>query len=185
MELNIWNKVCLKINWQCQVIINKFTQCPHGKKCNNTNCSYHHTYEQISIMRKNKIKKSKQIIKTIKLKLVDIQTNSQLKNMSNQDVCTICLTPFHQLTETTSLTCYHIFHTECVNDWFKQRQIQQCPMCRKIDSCQNNKWDNRSILHGLRRLDEDLLSEPDYFDEIFTQYLTNYFNNFNNSNTIY
>ena len=50
----------------------------------------------------------------------------------NQDErqCTICMTDFEQGEEILTLTCFHKYHSECVETWFKSQNW--CPVCRTI-----------------------------------------------------
>ena len=48
-----------------------------------------------------------------------------IKNI-NHECCTICI---EEPDECSQLKCGHIFHTECINEWFKNHK--SCPNCRK------------------------------------------------------
>jgi hypothetical protein len=43
--------------------------------------------------------------------------------------CTVCLEPIVDDTECRLLSCYHIFHKECIDGWLKRQK--NCPMCKK------------------------------------------------------
>jgi hypothetical protein len=46
--------------------------------------------------------------------------------------CVICMTDYEHGEEILTLTCFHKFHSECIQDWFKLQNW--CPVCRnKID----------------------------------------------------
>lgn len=50
--------------------------------------------------------------------------------------CPICYCKIDlQYNGTTKLYCNHIFHYNCINKWFKQKEINneelKCPVCRK------------------------------------------------------
>lgn len=44
--------------------------------------------------------------------------------------CSICLDSLDHTDDTTTLICNHKFHTECINQWTKIRNM--CPYCRKF-----------------------------------------------------
>jgi len=44
--------------------------------------------------------------------------------------CAICLENEEQKEELI-LQCGHIFHKECINEWFRRRQNNDCPCCRE------------------------------------------------------
>jgi len=46
---------------------------------------------------------------------------------SKEDTCAICLENYTD--EASELPCKHIFHTQCIHMWLKQRGI--CPVCRQ------------------------------------------------------
>ena len=43
--------------------------------------------------------------------------------------CTICLQPIQNESICRMLNCYHIFHSECIDQWFSDRA--NCPICKK------------------------------------------------------
>ena len=44
-------------------------------------------------------------------------------------VCVICLNPITNLSVCRMLSCFHIFHYECIESWLTK--IASCPMCNK------------------------------------------------------
>ena len=60
-----------------------------------------------------------------------------LEGMNN--ICIICYQEFHAAqglvnNEFVSVLhpCEHVFHFDCILDWFQHRQRQSCPMCRVL-----------------------------------------------------
>jgi hypothetical protein len=49
-----------------------------------------------------------------------------IKNINHEN-CTICL---EEPEDCSQLKCGHIYHKECINEWFKKKKT--CPNCRKI-----------------------------------------------------
>ena len=49
--------------------------------------------------------------------------------------CIICLTDFINGDRTTPLPCFHMFHSDCIKSWLKDKTI--CPVC-KLDLTKNN-----------------------------------------------
>ena len=48
--------------------------------------------------------------------------------MDNMDTCSICLYGYKEGEQLVKLNCFHIYHKECIFDWFKKSR--SCPMCR-------------------------------------------------------
>ena len=44
------------------------------------------------------------------------------------DECVICLENYESNKKITTLKCDHIFHYDCINEWFDTNQ--SCPLCR-------------------------------------------------------
>ena len=44
--------------------------------------------------------------------------------------CAVCLAEFEQEEEVRELECEHIFHHECIYDWFMKAKSAACPLCR-------------------------------------------------------
>jgi len=71
--------------------------------------------------------------KTIKVnKNIDLKKKSN--NIYNMDYCVICLGNFKKGDKLRKLSCFHIFHIKCINDWFKKKK--SCP----IDNKENLKF---------------------------------------------
>ena len=45
--------------------------------------------------------------------------------------CSICMGPFTSKSDVSATMCGHIFHTDCLNEWLQQKEIDYCPQCRK------------------------------------------------------
>jgi len=51
--------------------------------------------------------------------------------MVEDEECCIC---YEGIVEGKMLSCGHIYHKECIDEWFKEKRI--CPYCRhKVDDC--------------------------------------------------
>ena len=51
----------------------------------------------------------------------------------NENQCSICMTDYEEGEEILTLLCFHKFHAECIETWFKNQDW--CPVCRlKIDA---------------------------------------------------
>ena len=52
--------------------------------------------------------------------------------MHRGDVCSICLEPINDSTDLYRLECGHIFHTDCILNWFRSSNVSgsPCPLCR-------------------------------------------------------
>ncbi|ESN97514.1 hypothetical protein HELRODRAFT_137876, partial [Helobdella robusta] len=44
------------------------------------------------------------------------------------DNCPICLEPFQDGSFVFELQCGHVFHPQCIDEWF--RNARSCPVCR-------------------------------------------------------
>lgn len=53
---------------------------------------------------------------------------SAIKN--NIENCPICLEAFNDQNSIKLLSCYHIYHINCITKWLSERS-EACPMCRK------------------------------------------------------
>ena len=49
-----------------------------------------------------------------------------------QDTCGICLTLFEN--DSFSLECKHIFHKECISEWFEECENTKCPYCGSVST---------------------------------------------------
>ena len=47
------------------------------------------------------------------------------------EICTICLETYIKQSKIVRLDCQHIFHKQCIQLWFKNKPLKQCPLCRK------------------------------------------------------
>ena len=58
-------------------------------------------------------------------------TNSTNSTNSSKEseTCVICIEPLHSKQTTIILDCNHIYHKNCILDWFNKELT--CPMCRK------------------------------------------------------
>lgn len=44
--------------------------------------------------------------------------------------CLICCENFKYDDEVLALPCIHLFHTNCISEWFKERNT--CPTCKEV-----------------------------------------------------
>ena len=51
-------------------------------------------------------------------------------NETNLSICSICLEEYDNDNIISKLNCNHIFHKECIKEWFQKNN--NCPNCRKI-----------------------------------------------------
>ena len=42
--------------------------------------------------------------------------------------CLVCMTEYEEGESIKTLPCFHKYHTECIQDWFKRQNF--CPICR-------------------------------------------------------
>ena len=60
----------------------------------------------------------------------DSPKSSDSSNSSKEsDMCVICIEPLQSKQTTIILDCNHIYHKNCILDWFNKELT--CPMCRK------------------------------------------------------
>jgi hypothetical protein len=63
------------------------------------------------------------------IQYTDIQyTDIQYTDNETIDTCSICLYGYKQDEKLVKLNCSHIYHKECIFDWFKKSR--NCPICR-------------------------------------------------------
>ena len=61
----------------------------------------------------------------------------------NIEDCAICQENFQLFSIVTKLECEHLFHTDCISEWFKNAST--CPLCRNEDIfAEINKFFNDS-----------------------------------------
>ena len=59
------------------------------------------------------------------------------KGVMEQPTCSVCLSDINMEEETILVPCGHLFHCQCILDWFKQNNT--CPVCRfELPSQRNN-----------------------------------------------
>ena len=67
--------------------------------------------------------------KIIKVNKKDIDSKKKTNNKYNMDYCVICLGNFKNGEKLRKLSCFHIFHIKCINDWYKKKK--SCPVDNK------------------------------------------------------
>lgn len=51
---------------------------------------------------------------------------------SSSERCSICLENYQKNETILKLKCKHIFHKECIKEWFHKKKQEECPLCRNI-----------------------------------------------------
>ena len=46
--------------------------------------------------------------------------------------CAVCLAEFDEEEQVRELACEHIFHHDCIYDWFMKAKAPACPLCRNL-----------------------------------------------------
>ena len=46
--------------------------------------------------------------------------------------CAVCLSEFEKEDLVKELACDHIFHSNCIHDWFLNAKQAACPLCRSL-----------------------------------------------------
>lgn len=84
-------------------------------------------------LRDSKKPLSKDILSQLPLrKYVAAENEEEDKDNKSQNDdsknCRVCMCDFENGEEILTLHCFHIFHTECIGNWFKTQDW--CPICR-------------------------------------------------------
>lgn len=48
--------------------------------------------------------------------------------IERQTICVICQSEFESDEMVTKLSCHHMYHSECLEEWYKMKQV--CPICQ-------------------------------------------------------
>lgn len=56
--------------------------------------------------------------------------NCHLHRESKDNSCSICLCPIRRTRGTRQLSCGHLYHRNCINEW-KDNSKNTCPVCRQ------------------------------------------------------
>jgi hypothetical protein len=61
------------------------------------------------------------------------ETKADLKLLPEEKkACVICMNQYKQGEKILTIPCCHIYHSECIKDWFKSNDT--CPICKfKLD----------------------------------------------------
>ena len=70
-----------------------------------------------------------------------IESNTQITKENKN--CIICLIDLNVGDRVITLPCFHMFHKECINDWFKKDK--KCPLC-KLEIKVDEKNDNNNVI---------------------------------------
>ena len=74
--------------------------------------------------------------------------------------CSTCLEPFNSRSDISSTFCGHVFHTECIQNWFESGQ-NVCPQCRK----ESTKDQIVKLYFSESELEHDLVRELDEMNQ--------------------
>ena len=61
-------------------------------------------------------------------KILNIDSKKFNKNISCYNECSVCITNFETNDDIIEIKCKHIFHNECIKEWYKYKNV--CPLCR-------------------------------------------------------
>lgn len=67
--------------------------------------------------------------KNLEIPYFSFETDTKMKTIDGD--CPICLNELGYEKDIKSLPCEHIFHSKCINRWFRIKN--NCPMCREVD----------------------------------------------------
>ncbi|TVY66784.1 E3 ubiquitin-protein ligase ZNRF3 [Fusarium oxysporum f. sp. cubense] len=68
---------------------------------------------------------------SIKYKDVRKQSSVSSTEVSLAEICAVCLETLVDEEDVRRLTCEHVFHTRCLDSWFKEHHVD-CPLCKCI-----------------------------------------------------
>ncbi|KAG5759748.1 hypothetical protein H9Q72_012128 [Fusarium xylarioides] len=68
---------------------------------------------------------------SIKYKDVRKQSSVSSTELSLAEICAVCLETLGDEEDVRWLTCEHVFHTRCLDSWFKEHHVD-CPLCKCI-----------------------------------------------------
>lgn len=60
---------------------------------------------------------------------LNVQSQSYDSTDKHFDSCSICTDKYNNSDIVVSLSCHHIFHSECIKEWGKYNPV--CPICKK------------------------------------------------------
>ena len=87
----------------------------------------HMTYEQILALQEQVGYVSKGFTKQEIQKIPTVRFYKKV--YKNQDKCTVCQFEFNEGETLRKLTCDHLYHKNCVDEWLTQEK--KCPVCKK------------------------------------------------------
>ena len=70
----------------------------------------------------------------------------------DEEQCSVCMRPFNN-TSVRLLTCEHVFHTECIDEWIQRSET--CPLCRATIALEDTP-PSQLLMDTLRTLREVL-----------------------------
>ena len=71
-----------------------------------------------------------------------------LENYCRDNNCSICL---EKIVNPCKLKCNHIFHEDCIVNWFKTNYVRSCPICRSVEPRFGSQVRNTSVKDYLLR----------------------------------
>lgn len=60
-----------------------------------------------------------------------VSTNTIKVTAGSEPTCSICLVDMQENVLVRKLSCNHIFHSNCVDQWLEQSERSTCPHCRQ------------------------------------------------------
>jgi len=76
-------------------------------------------------------------------------------DIENNSTCPICLEDFSEGEIASILPCYHIFHRNCIEPWFKKQN--SCPNCRIDNNYKTNSLTKEEIIRQIKKRKEEIL----------------------------
>ena len=87
-------------------------------------------------------------------------------NESSHDNCIICLENYKINDKTTYLPCFHIFHENCLIEWFRRKN--NCPLCKKDYNFKNDNLNENIIANNdeINNSDDNIFSRFQPFNNL-------------------
>ena len=83
------------------------------------------TYEELLELEEKMGKVSKGLSPEVYQQLPKVEA----EKANESEVCSVCYYNLKKGEEVHKLTCKHVFHCECIAEWFKEEKV--CPMCKQ------------------------------------------------------
>lgn len=96
------------------------------------------------------------------------EQNFNIINENNNETCAICYENLNIKSCYTINECKHIFHSNCLLDWFRNSNKSSCPYCRNIIEMKNNQ--KNSLLFNLKIKFSKTKKAPKKFVQLIKKY---------------